>query len=48
MAGHSTWAQVKHFKGAIDAQRGKLSSKLSREITIAVKLAGGASGAKPA
>jgi len=40
MAGHSKWAKVKHFKGAIDAKRGKIFSKLSREITIAAKLAG--------
>lgn len=41
MAGHSKWAKVKHFKGAIDAKRGKIFSKLSRELTIAAKLAGG-------
>ena len=41
MAGHSKWAKVKHFKGAIDAKRGKIFSKLAREITIAAKLAGG-------
>jgi YebC/PmpR family DNA-binding regulatory protein len=41
MAGHSKWAKVKHFKGAIDAKRGKIFSKLSREITIATKQAGG-------
>src|ERR1700746_2371526 len=41
MAGHSKWAKVKHFKGAIDAKRGKIFSKLSKEITIAAKLAGG-------
>src|SRR5436305_12820391 len=40
MAGHSKWAKVKHFKGAIDAKRGKIFSKLSKEISIAVKLAG--------
>jgi YebC/PmpR family DNA-binding regulatory protein len=40
MAGHSKWAKVKHFKGAIDAKRGKIFSKLSKEITIAAKLAG--------
>jgi YebC/PmpR family DNA-binding regulatory protein len=40
MAGHSKWAKVKHFKGAIDAKRGKIFSKLSREITIAAKIAG--------
>src|SRR2546428_42175 len=41
MAGHSKWAKVKHFKGAIDAKRAKIFSKLSKEITIAAKLAGG-------
>ncbi len=41
MAGHSKWAKVKHFKGAIDAKRAKIFSKLGREITIAAKLAGG-------
>jgi YebC/PmpR family DNA-binding regulatory protein len=41
MAGHSKWAKVKHFKGAIDAKRGKIFSKLSKEITIAARLAGG-------
>ncbi len=41
MAGHSKWAKVKRFKGAIDAKRGKIFSKLGREITIAAKLGGG-------
>jgi len=41
MAGHSKWAKVKTFKGAIDAKRGKIFSKLAREITIAAKLGGG-------
>jgi YebC/PmpR family DNA-binding regulatory protein len=41
MAGHSKWAKLKHFKGAIDAKRGKVFSKLSKEITIAAKLGGG-------
>src|SRR6516225_8727346 len=40
MAGHSKWAKVKHFKGALDAKRGKIFSKLSKEIRIAAKLAG--------
>jgi YebC/PmpR family DNA-binding regulatory protein len=40
MAGHSKWAKVKHFKGAIDAKRGKIFSKLSKEISIAAKIAG--------
>src|SRR6267378_2975850 len=47
MAGHSRWAKVKHFKGAIDAKRGKIFSKLSKEITIAVKLAGADPGMNP-
>jgi YebC/PmpR family DNA-binding regulatory protein len=41
MAGHSKWAKVKHFKGAIDAKRGKIFSKLSKEITVAAKIGGG-------
>ena len=40
MAGHSKWAKVKHFKGAIDAKRGKIFSKLSKEISIAARLGG--------
>jgi YebC/PmpR family DNA-binding regulatory protein len=41
MAGHSKWAKVKTFKGAIDAKRGKIFAKLAKEIFIAAKLAGG-------
>jgi YebC/PmpR family DNA-binding regulatory protein len=41
MAGHSKWAKVKHFKGALDAKRGKIFAKLAKEITIAAKLGGG-------
>ena len=41
MAGHSKWAKVKHFKGAIDARRANIFAKLSKEITIAAKIAGG-------
>ncbi len=41
MSGHSKWAKVKHFKGAIDAKRAKIFSKLAREITIAAKIGGG-------
>ena len=40
MAGHSKWAKVKHFKGAIDAKRGKIFAKLSKEIAIATKIGG--------
>jgi len=42
MAGHSKWAKVKHFKGAIDAKRSKLFGKIAKEIMIAVKM--GSSG----
>ena len=41
MSGHSRWAKVKHFKGGIDAKRSKIFAKLSKEISIAAKLAGG-------
>src|SRR5215467_5451496 len=41
MAGHSKWAKVKHFKGAIDAKRAKIFAKLSKEIAIAAKIGGG-------
>lgn len=37
MSGHSHWATIKHKKGAEDAKRGKLFSKLNREITVAVR-----------
>jgi len=40
MSGHSKWAKVKHFKGAIDAKRGKIFSKLAKEITISAKIGG--------
>src|SRR5258708_15282620 len=41
MAGQSKWAKVKHFKGAIAAKRGKIVANLSKEITVATKIAGG-------
>jgi YebC/PmpR family DNA-binding regulatory protein len=41
MSGHSKWAKVKHFKGAIDAKRARIFAKLSREVMIAAKLGGG-------
>ena len=40
MSGHSKWATIKHKKGAIDAKRGKLFTKILREITIAAKMGG--------
>src|SRR5580692_10872560 len=41
MAGHSNWAKVKRFKGAVDAKRGKIFAKLGHEITVAAKMGGG-------
>ena len=41
MAGHSKWSNIKHRKGAQDQKRGKIFTKLIREITIASKLGGG-------
>ena len=41
MDGHSKWAKVKRFKGAIDAKRGKIFAKLAKEIFIATKIGGG-------
>jgi YebC/PmpR family DNA-binding regulatory protein len=41
MSGHNKWSKVKHFKGAVDAKRAKIFSKLAREITIAAKTSGG-------
>jgi YebC/PmpR family DNA-binding regulatory protein len=41
MSGHSKWATIKHKKGAADAKRGKLFSKVIKEITVAAKQGGG-------
>lgn len=47
MAGHSKWANIQHRKGAQDAKRGKLFTKLIREITVASKMGGGDPNANP-
>jgi YebC/PmpR family DNA-binding regulatory protein len=41
MAGHSKWSKVKRFKGALDAKRGKIFSRLSKEIMVAARMGGG-------
>ncbi|MBS2018576.1 MAG: YebC/PmpR family DNA-binding transcriptional regulator [Deltaproteobacteria bacterium] len=41
MSGHSKWATIKHKKGALDAKRGKLFTKLIKELTVAARLGGG-------
>ena len=40
MAGHSKWANIKHRKGRQDAKRGKIFTKLIRELTVAAKHGG--------
>jgi YebC/PmpR family DNA-binding regulatory protein len=47
MAGHSKWANIKHRKAASDAKRGKIFSRLIREITVAAKLGGSDPGSNP-
>ena len=47
MAGHSKWANIQHRKNAQDAKRGKLFTKLIREINIAAKLGGSDLGSNP-
>ena len=41
MAGHSKWANIKHKKAATDAKRGKIFTRLIREITVSARMAGG-------
>ena len=47
MAGHSKWANIQHRKGRQDEKRGKIWTKLIREITVAAKLGGGDIGTNP-
>jgi len=47
MSGHSKWASIKHKKAATDAKRGKLFSRLSKEITVAAKIGGGDADMNP-
>ena len=47
MSGHSKWSSIKHKKAAKDAKRGKLFTKLIREITVAAKMGGGDPGGNP-
>ncbi|HEX5711796.1 MAG TPA: YebC/PmpR family DNA-binding transcriptional regulator [Solirubrobacterales bacterium] len=48
MSGHSKWSSIKHKKGAADAKRGKLFSKLARAITVAARDGGGDTDGNPA
>jgi YebC/PmpR family DNA-binding regulatory protein len=47
MAGHSKWANIKHRKAATDAKRGKIFTRLIKEITVAARLGGGDITANP-
>ncbi len=47
MSGHSKWANIKHRKGREDAKRGKIFTKLIKEITVAAKMGGGDPGGNP-
>ena len=47
MSGHSKWATIRRKKGAIDAKRGKIFTKLIREIATAARIGGGDPGANP-
>jgi YebC/PmpR family DNA-binding regulatory protein len=47
MSGHSKWSSIKHKKGAADAKRGKIFSKLVKEITVAARLGGGDADGNP-
>jgi YebC/PmpR family DNA-binding regulatory protein len=47
MAGHSKWANIQHRKGRQDAKRGKIFTRLIKEITVAAKMGGGDPGSNP-
>ncbi len=47
MSGHSKWSTIKHKKGAADAKRGKIFTKLIKEITVAARMGGGDIGTNP-
>jgi YebC/PmpR family DNA-binding regulatory protein len=47
MSGHSKWASIKHKKGALDAKRGKVFTKIIREMSIAARIGGGDVASNP-
>jgi YebC/PmpR family DNA-binding regulatory protein len=47
MAGHSKWANIRRRKGAVDVKRGKIFTKLAKEITVAARMGGGDIDANP-
>ena len=47
MSGHSRWSTIKHKKGAADAKRGKVFTKMIKEITVAARMGGGDPSGNP-
>jgi len=47
MSGHSKWSTIKHKKGALDAKRGKIFTRILKEITVAARMGGGDISANP-
>ncbi len=47
MSGHSKWSTIKHKKGAADVKRGKIFTKLIKEITVAARMGGGDQESNP-
>jgi YebC/PmpR family DNA-binding regulatory protein len=47
MSGHSKWHSIRHKKGAVDAKRGKIFSRLIKELTVAARMGGGDPSANP-
>jgi YebC/PmpR family DNA-binding regulatory protein len=47
MSGHSKWSTIKHKKGALDAKRGRIFTRLIKEITVAAKIGGGDADGNP-
>src|ERR1044071_8890100 len=47
MSGHSKWSTIKHKKGAADAKRGKIFTRILKEMTVAARMGGGDPAANP-
>ena len=47
MSGHSKWHSIRHKKGAVDAKRGKIFSRLIKELMVAARMGGGDPSANP-
>ena len=47
MSGHNKWSTIKHKKGAADAKRGKIFTRIIKEMTVAARLGGGDANANP-